>query len=199
MHELQFNTETIRKYLWASDYIDYLEYRRTGLKDKSKLALANFMESFANQEDVVKRDFINIVFHIAYFADEYTVYLPQNLYTIHILPTILKWIEEEPDNFIPYRWAPDFEHNRKAVMLNPFDQISILRFVNRVIAKISMNQHEIEAGFPYDGDASNDIEQIKFLEPFIQNISDPLKRDEIKDIATSLKNTAITYKRQSSK
>lgn len=199
MQELQFNTETIKKYLWASDYLDYLDYRRAGLKAKSKLALASFMESFANQEEVVKRDFINIVYHIAYFAGEYTIYLPHNLYTIHVLPTILKWIEEEPDNFIPYRWAPDFEHNRKAVMLNPFDQISLLSFVNRVIGKISMNQHEIEAGFPYDGDASNDIEQIEFLEPFIQNISDLVKRDKIINILTDLKNIAEAHKRSSQK
>lgn len=194
MENLDNNSEAIKRYPWASDYIFYLDYRRLGLKDKSKRALMNFIKVFENRGDEEKRSFLNTVFSAANFTNDYSLYLPGNLYNEHFVPILNKWIEEAPVNFIPYRWSADFEHNKKAVILNPLDQISLLNFANRLINKVSMNQHEIANGFMYDGDVSKDIELIDFFEPFVGNINDSTKRDEIKEAIMNLKDTAFAYK-----
>jgi hypothetical protein len=193
VEELKYRTEIINKYPWASDYLLYLSDRQLGLKAKSKLSLTNFLDTFETRTDEEKRYFVDQIFIIAFLTNEYNLYLPHNLYTNYFIPTLNKWIMDDPNNFIPYRWAPDFDLNKKAVILNPHDQISILNFSNLLINKISMNQHEISAGFMYDGNASQDIELIEFLESKIEKIEDAIKRKEIRDILLSLKSIAIEH------
>jgi hypothetical protein len=194
MEELVFRAEITNKYPWASDYLLYLNYRRLGLKTKSKLALANFVDIFETRTDEEKRAFLDNVFIISFLTSNYNLYLPHNLYTNYFIPTLDKWIMDDPNNFIPYRWVPDFELNKKGVVLNPHDQISILNFSNLLINKISMNQHEIIAGFMYHGNPSKDFELIEFIEPFIGNIEDAVKQKEIRTILLDLKNIAQAHK-----
>ena len=89
------------KYKWASDYHTYLENRRKGLKEQAKQALRKFITTLSDIKAEDKRDFIDTVFTIAFITDDYSLYLPNNLYSEHFIPIIKKWINAEPDNHIP--------------------------------------------------------------------------------------------------
>jgi hypothetical protein len=58
-----------------------------------------------------------------------------------------------------------------------------------------MNQHEINSGFSYDGNASDDISLIIFFEQFIANIQNIEKREIIRVVLAELKNCALLYEK----
>lgn len=184
----------LESYTWTADYLNYINYRQSGLKDKAKQALSNFIGLFPNQKEAEKRGVLNVVFHMAFLSDDYTLYLPFNLYNSYLVPCINKWIVEEPENYIPFMWSSDFENNKKAITLNASDQISLLNFATKLINKVGMNQHEISSGYPYDGDPIRDIKDIEFFEPYIDNIKDNKEKERIKDCIQDLKHTAELYK-----
>ena len=56
-----------------------------------------------------------------------------------------------------------------------------------------MNQHEIEAGYPYDGNPEEDIASIKFYEKAVDNIQDAGKRNKIQETLKELKDCVLVH------
>jgi hypothetical protein len=185
----------LEEFTWIGQYLSYLELRKKGLKQKAQIQLNEFFKEFSLHDKISQRNFIDSVSSLAFITFESDLYLPYNLYHTVFLPEIDKWTEEEPLNPIPHRWSNDFEKNKKALELNAHDEIAIEKLANYVIGKVSMNQHEISAGYPYQGDPPEDIVLIDFLLPFVTNLSDVTKQQKIKKTLNELKNSAKEYKR----
>lgn len=185
--------ESFRHIKWAQLYIQYVGLRNRGLKKQSMIALVEFIKDFTLQSKEQKRSFLDEVYHETFRSKEYSTYLPQNLVEQVFKPEIKNWIDEEPHNVIPYRWSYDLQNLKKAVEISPTDQISLVLFGEKLIGRVSMNQHEIQHGYGYDGDPQADLELISFFENKASNISDISKRNELMQQLTELRNVALKF------
>ena len=79
---------------------------------------------------------------------------------------------------------------KKAVELNPADQIALEILAKRIISKISMNQHEINSGYAYNGNPKEDISLIDFFENYVNKIIKEERRTEIIKTLSELKKCA---------
>ena len=183
----------LNEFNWANNYINYINAKKRGTRKIAMAFLNKFILDFFNQIDKERRSFIDLVSQISYETNDYNTYLPVNLYRECFLNEISKWKKDDPNNPTPYKWSESFEDNKKALELDSLDQISLEKFSNSLINKISMNQHEIKAGFIYDGNTLEDILLINYFEPFIVNIKNSEKREIIKKNLSELKKTAIDY------
>ncbi|MET0571342.1 MAG: hypothetical protein ABWZ79_07940 [Pedobacter agri] len=183
----------LEKISWAIKYTEYIILRKKGLKKQSKLSLAEFVKEYGRQPANERRSFINIIYNAALQNNDYSTYLPQDLYKNIILPEIKEWIKDDPGNPIPYKWSNDLNDNKKSLLINPYDQVAIESYANEVIGKISMNQHEIASGYAYDGSPAEDIEMINFLEGVLINSNNFEKRKKLIEILSDLKETALRH------
>jgi hypothetical protein len=184
-------TEEIRSFAWAKSYHDYLTLREKGLKSDSKIWVEKIILEIEDQDDLNKRRFVNCIFETAFLRDHYSAYIPFNLYHGIFIPVINNWIKDEPENSLPRRWSNDLENIKVAIQISPNDQIGLEIFATKVIAKISMNQHEISAGFAYDGNPIEDISLIEFCIKFVDYVDNTEKREYYQTTLSDLKQCAL--------
>lgn len=181
----------LNNFTWANRYKEYLSLREKGLKKPAQAELEKFILDFYKQNKLARRDFIDCIYRIGQEANDYTHYIPYNLSNQVIAPELKNWREDEPQNPIPYRWSSDFDLLKKSVELDPFDQISLDLFFTRLKNKISLNQHEVEFGFHYDGNPQEDYNLISKYEKYIGNIKSQEKSEKLKHEFSELKETAL--------
>jgi hypothetical protein len=186
--------DNLRKRKEYSKYIEYLDLRNKGLKKQGQTLLKDFLKDFELQDKTSRRYFINNIYTLAFLSNDYNTYLPVNLVEQVLKPEINDWIKDEPDNPIPYKWSYDFNLIKKSLELNPFDQITLDLFGKMLINKISMNQHGLSSGHPYDGNPNEDINLINFYEQFADYIQSIENRENVKHILMELKGCAVTNK-----
>ncbi len=184
-------TNELNKFTWANRYKEYLSLREKGLKKLAQAVLEKFILDFYTQNKLAQRDFIDCIFQIGHEANDYTHYIPYNLSYQIIAPELKNWREEEPHNPIPYRWSSDFDLLKKSVELDPFNQISLDLFFTRLNNKISLNQHEVEFGFRYDGNPEEDYNLISYYEKYVDNIENQEKKKRFKQALIELKEVAL--------
>lgn len=178
---------------WAYRFQNYIQFRKQGLKKKAMEELEYFFLDFNLQSHSDRRFFIDIVNRIAFLTDNYSLFLPENLNSKFLVPEIKLWIKDEPSNPIPYKWSSNIDDNTKSVELDPQDQIALEKLVNRLIGKISMNQHELGVNNSYDGNPGEDIALINFLHGKLENLKDLNKKNKIYQILKELKECATSY------
>lgn len=175
---------------WCDSYITYVELRSMGLKKEAMKQLDFFFLEFQKQNKYLRREFIEKVNEIGYCSNNYNLYLPVNLYNL-FKQEIREWINDEPDNPIPLIWSRDIVLLKRAVEINPENQTALILLGNLIINKISMNQHELSAGFSYSGSQSEDIKLIDFFLHYIDSIVDNAKKNEFTEKLLTLKKQAI--------
>lgn len=193
MGSLEEIKEKIEEISWAGTYIRYLDLYKRGIKKKAKSLLIPFINEFNGHNKNDRRLFIDLICKAAFFTNKYSLFLPVNLYREVVLPEVNEWLKEDPDNVIPNRWSDDLEKNKKAIEVDPSDQIALEIVADKIIGMISMNQHEINSGYPYDGNPEEDILLIESYERFLNNIQDNEKRNKTKIILEELKSCALLH------
>lgn len=174
-------------------YRAYVACRQKGLKNEAKDHLKLFASVLSGSDRKARRVFADVVHRLCFYTGDGSLYLPYNLWMDFVKPDIASWIEEEPANPVPLRWSENLEHKKRAVMVNENDQLALILLANAIIGKVSMNQHELAARFPYDGNATEDLALLAFLEPFIAQVADEALRREIVSTIAELKNTASAH------
>jgi hypothetical protein len=179
----------LKEFGWCDKYIQYLELRKKGLKKQAHMILEEFFNDFQNQKISVRRAFIDFVMTAAFLTKDYNKYLPFNLNGL-FKSEIQSWIKEEPDNSIPLRWSYDFDLIKKSLDINPYNQITLDLFGQMLVARVSMNQHELSAGYQYGANPKVDLNTIEYYESVLENIQDLDKKEKSKQIIKELKETA---------
>lgn len=185
------NIEFFESLNWCTSYVKYIQLKLKGLRKEANIVLDQFFLDFALQPKESRRVFINRVNEIVYNHNEYNLYLPVNLYSKVLLPEIERWIRDEPNNPIPLIWTRDLTNLRKAIVIDPDNQIGLNLFAEIIINKISMNQHELTSGFSYSGSPNQDIELIDFFLNKVNKINDENKRNNLIKKLNNLKRCAI--------
>lgn len=178
---------------WTIHYINYLNYREKGLRKEAFNEWSLFFSDFKNQETGSRRWFIDIANSLARQTSSYSLYLPMNLVENLIKPEIGRWIVDEPNNPLPYKWSSDFNLLKRAVELHPNDNEALMLFFKRLLNGINMNQHEIGAGYPYDGDPEKDLASLEDAEQYLSFVEEKTRREDLKRQIAELKLVAKKF------
>jgi hypothetical protein len=181
---------SLEEFSWAENYLSYLNFIKKGLKSQAKNSLDSFLLDYQNQKISIRRNFLDKIAQIAFNTKDYSNYLPQNFYKNVFETEIANWIKEEPTNVKALRWSPDINLNKRALELDPNDQLTLEIYGNKILNRIKMNQHELDAGFAYDGNANEDLNQLLYFSNYVKNINDPVTRNRMNDLVIELLNTA---------
>ena len=128
-------------------YADYCTQRERGLRHEA-LALLQTMISSLNSAPLPERiRFASWVMNAVDEAENLTLALPEFLWRDLVKPTLLLWIEAEPTNSEPHRWLGELDHLRRAIELDPKDEIARYKLVKRMLARVAMNTHELPIGY----------------------------------------------------
>ncbi len=184
------NMDELKQAGWANEYVQYLDLRRKGLRKDSFIALEKFIQIYNSLDNTYRRFFIHFIYRIGWKKGDYNEYVPVNLYNIFKTELSL-WMKDEPENPIPYRWSSDLSLIKKAVDLNPSDQLTLDIFFSRLVKGIEMNQHEVEFGFRYDGDPMQDLELIVDGEFYVRYLDDTRRMENVKKFLLILKEVAL--------
>lgn len=182
----------IEKFKWANNYFDYLEFKSKGLRRKALDFLSHFLIDFKNQSKEKRRQFIDDLNLIAFQKKDFDKYIPYNMYRI-FLEEIESWKIEEPDNSLAFRWTRNHVDLIKSIGLNATDQVTLHLLCNSIVNKVSMNQHELNAGFGYQGNPREDLELIAFLKEHIGGLEDQQKKVELQKTIKDLEESAMKY------
>ncbi|WP_028787046.1 hypothetical protein [Terrimonas ferruginea] len=155
--------------------------------------LSLFFSDFKNEENKSRRWLVNNIYDLAFQTDNYSLYIPENFNKELIKPEIANWINDEPDNPIPYKWSFDSKLLRKSVDLNPNDQDTLSLFFLMLLNGVNMNQHEIDAGYPYDGDPEKDLALLEDAEQYLSFVEEKTRREDLKKQISELKLVAKEF------
>ncbi|MCG2618158.1 hypothetical protein LZZ85_27910 [Terrimonas sp. NA20] len=184
-----YRIDELKPKAWANEYLRYLDLRKKGLRKASFEALEQFILIYNDLDKTLRRLFIDFIYQIGREAGNCDEYIPVNLYSVFKME-LNKWIKEEPENPIPYRWSSELSLVKRAVELDPSDQLTLDIFFSRLIKGIEMNQHEVEFGFAYDGDPMQDLQLIISVESYVVYLEDAKMKEEVKKSLLVLKNVA---------
>lgn len=193
MGDSKSEIDEILSIAWTGHYKEYLRLYEKGLKKQAKILMKEFIKELKDINETNRRYFVDTVYRTAFKTKRYSILIPENLYREIFVPVIERWVNEETENPIALRWSNELEHIQRAVQIDSTDQIALEKYCNWVIGKISMNQHEISSGFPYDGNPIEDISMISRLEKFIGNIQNSERRQVISETLQDLKDCAMIF------
>lgn len=180
---------TVEEFKWANYYFNFLDFKSKGLRQKALECMREFIKVFTEQSKSERRKFINAVNIEAFKNGSFNNFMPHNLYQIFV-DEIQKWQNEEPNNPIAFKWTHDHIDLMKSISLDPNDQVTLEMLSSNIINKIGMNQHELDAGFGYQGNPKEDIDLIKFLNPHLENLIDQENKNRLKGILKELEESA---------
>jgi hypothetical protein len=140
--------ETPERAEYASFCIEY----EGGERRKAFITLGRFISSLERAPYEPRRRFVSWLMSRTYKRREnISRLIPHPLRARILEPTLLEWAEIEPENSEPHRWMGGYEHLKRAVDLQPDDEIARRELVLWILNRVAMNAHEIPAGYGYMG------------------------------------------------
>ena len=157
----------------CSEYARFcVDYER-GLRNKALATLDGFISELERAPFVERRNFVSWVLGKTYRRDGEHLAIPHPLRLRIIEPTLLEWTAEEPGCAEPHRWIGDREHLRRALELDPTDEIATRKLLIQLLAT---GTDHLPDG--YIGDPYKDIEALKEAESLLDVLSDTDERRE---------------------
>jgi hypothetical protein len=95
--------------------------------------------------------------------------LPQRLQKRIIEPTLAEWLKVEPTCAEPHRWLGGYGHLKRAIELDPADDIARRRFISCILASVDYATHELPHG--YIGDPGADLAVLLEAEAALPGLS----------------------------
>lgn len=139
---------------WA-EFGMYCDLQERGLRRQAFHALDAFIAKIEKAPFDARRDFVSWLLHRADDRDGLSALVPHPLRTKVVAPTLEEWITVSPDSAEPFRWLGTLHDLRRAMALDPFDEIASRRFIKYALAHVGYSVHELPAG--YLGDPIEDL------------------------------------------
>ena len=199
--KLRNNPETIREFLadeakfpeWA-DYFTFCRLLETGLRKEALTKLNKFISTQATNCFDQRRQFVSWLHHRVENIDRQYKLFPHTIQKRLIEPTLLQSIEREPNSAEPYCWLGTFAHLKKAVSIEPDNEIVVFRFVRCLVAGIGYNTHELPIGYLGD-DPLEDLTDLATAESLLPIIRDTEQRSQFAARITKEKTVLNDYLR----
>lgn len=135
--------------LWA-DYANYCVQLEGGLRQAALEALELFLRKIEYAPFQERKCFVSWLMHQAELSDATASLVPYPLKKRLIDPTLAQWKEIEPLSSEPHRWLGTYDHLKRAIMLDPTDEIARRKFIACIVNDITYSAHELPSGYLAD-------------------------------------------------
>ena len=129
------------------DYAAYCAEHERGLRQQAFSILDRFISSLEGAEFTDRRRFVSWLFHKADGRDGQHILMPHPLYKRIVEPTLTEWIAVEPACSEPHRWFGGYEHLRRAIELEPGDEVARRKFIACILGGVGYSTHELPSGY----------------------------------------------------
>lgn len=162
---------------WA-DYFGYCERLERGLRKEALTKLHVFLASILMSSFEERRRFVSWIYERAWDTGWLDSFVPHPLQTRLAEPTLREWIEREPDAAEAHCWLGTMDHLRRAVALDPQNEIACKRFIRCILGRIDYATHELPAGYLGD-DPSQDMADLATAEELLGRVKSPEERTDL--------------------
>jgi hypothetical protein len=139
---------------WA-EYAAYCFEHERGLRRQAFKILDRFITGMEGTSFAERRRFVSWLLHRSDLRDGSQMLVPHPLHKRVIEPTLEEWLLVEPASSEPHRWLGGYEHLKRAIELDPADEIARRRFVGCILGRIDYSTHELP--HCYLGEPSADL------------------------------------------
>jgi hypothetical protein len=152
-----------------AEYVEYLRLRERGLRKDAFRHLAEFITLARSWNAIRQRDLVNRLMLLKHENPRVSDMIPDPLMRELFNPILDRWMASEPTNPVPCRWRGGKDNLRRAVWLDPNEQIARQLLANRLLHEVEFAAHELPAG--YIGSAGEDINKLDEVESLLTCLS----------------------------
>ena len=174
-------------------FADHLRLRGRGLRQQAIAALRQFIAEANTRPFQERRGIVHRIMSLHHANPRVHTLIAQPLYQQLILPTLDQWIEQEPSNPVPLRWRCQDDDLRRAIALDPNEQIARRRLVARLLAGIDYSIHELPNGYGYCGSPAADLTVLDEVDRLTPAINDERLRTNWQNEAAHLRAVVTGY------
>lgn len=138
-----------------ADYAAYCREYERGLRREAFRILERFIARMERVPFVDRRRFVSWLLHRADLRDGNHMLAPYPLRNRIIEPTLDEWLRVEPSSSEPHRWLGGYEHLKRAIELDAFDEIARRRFIGCILGTLDYDTHKLPYG--YLGNPADDL------------------------------------------
>jgi hypothetical protein len=153
---------------WA-DYATYCAEHERGLRRQAFKILDRFIAQMERAPFAERRRFVSWLLHRADLRDGSHMLVPHPLRTRVIEPTLGEWLRVEPTSSEPHRWLGGYDHLKRAVELDPSDEIARRRFISCILGSVDYATHSLPYG--YHGEPDGDLSVLAEAEAALSGLS----------------------------
>jgi len=153
---------------WA-DYAAYCTEHERGLRPQAFAILDRFISQMESASFEERRRFVSWLLHHCDLRDGSHMLAPHPLRRRVIEPTLAEWLQVEPASSEPHRWLGGYEHLKRAIELDPSDEIARRRFIGGILGQVNYSTHELPSG--YLGEPNGDLAALAEAEAALAGLS----------------------------
>ncbi|MGB8733190.1 MAG: hypothetical protein WCC99_18215 [Candidatus Sulfotelmatobacter sp.] len=161
---------------WADYGAFCTEYER-GLRREAFTTLERFICSFEHAPFAERRRFVSWLLLRADGRDGRHMLVPHPLRLRIVEPTLLEWTVVEPECSEPHRWLGGYDHLRRAIELQPDDELARKKLVAYILGRVTFAAHELPTG--YLGVAREDLATLMEAEGLLAGLSSGDERQKL--------------------
>lgn len=174
-----------------NEYNCYCKLLEQGLRKKAQAHLTNFISKLSSQTFSERKRFVSWIYQQCFDSVAVGLFMPHSLLKKLIEPTLLEWTEIEPENSEPHRWLGTTDHLRKAIALNPDDEMACVRLIVITLNRAGYSVHELPSG--YLGDPEEDLAALDEIEAVAPKVRDEKRRAEYLSAIRELRREIRNY------
>ena len=160
-----------------SDFAAFCAESERGLRHDALALLERFIVTVERAPFAERRRFVNWLLTISDRRESRLGLIPQPLHLRVIEPTLLEWTLEEPECSSPHRWLGGEDHLRRAVGINPADEIARRKLIVCILSRVGFSTHELPRG--YLGTPKEDLASLREAEVLLQGLSNEEDRSQL--------------------
>jgi len=163
---------------WA-DYAAFCTEYERGLRPQAFAILDRFIASMEYLSFAERRRFVSWLLNRADGHGGRHMLVPHPLQQRIVEPTLKEWIGVEPAASEPHRWLGGYEHLKRAIELDPHDELARRKFVAHILSRVGLSTHELPAG--YLGTPQEDLVLLDQAEAALPGLSSGDDRKQFAD------------------
>jgi hypothetical protein len=175
----------------VDEYRNYLLLREKGLRNRAFESLNKFLSDTIDWPFKRRKEFVNWLCNIEIKNPEVYDLIPTPLREGLINTTLDEWCSIEPENNVPWRWKGGYDNWKKALSLNPKDEMARTFLLKAIIHDIDYSLHELPYG--YIGKPIEDLEFIKEAESLIPGLLNSELMQKYRETFTECKALINSY------
>jgi hypothetical protein len=160
------------------DYAAFCSEYERGLRAQAFTTLARFMLALERAPFAERREFVSWLMHATDGTSGVHMAVPHPLRRRIVEPTLVEWTAVEPESSEPHRWLGDYDHLKRAIELNPRDELA----TRKLITLIAGNVGTCHLPDHYSGDPQKDLAALNEADVLVGSISNDDDRNRLKQM-----------------